>query len=177
MINGDLKRLIKEVPNFPKPGVQFKDLSHLFTYKLRDVSIRLNNLFNDTFFDYVAGVDARGFIIGTAIAMNEEKHFLPIRKIGKLPGRTVSYQYQSEYSTTELEMSVADHADGHFSYLYNRVLIVDDVLATGGTFKAASELCQLAGYHVVGFASIVDLRYLNKFEIDGMKCRSLIQYD
>jgi adenine phosphoribosyltransferase len=169
------KDYILNYPDFPKPGVMFRDLSLLFTHRLWSVSLDLYRLFEHTPFDYIAGIDARGFIIGSSLASTSGKKFLPIRKKGKLPGVIISSQSHSEYDASTLEISPGS-VDPYYSDRYNRVIIIDDVLATGGTFKTAHFLCEKAGYQVVGFGSIIDLQYLNQFEINGMKCRSLIQY-
>lgn len=167
-----IKNMIVDVPNFPKRGVGFKDLSTLFQKGLYDCSQAMRNLFIDVQYEFVAGIDARGFIVGTALAMNTGKQFVPIRKEGKLPPPFVRNIYKSEYGVGALEVK---HADKNLPY--SRVLIVDDVLATGGTFDAAGDLCREAGYEVVGFGAVVDLRFLNKFEYCGLKCRSLVPYE
>lgn len=168
----DLRNYIIDVADFPKPGILFKDLSVLFTNHLDTVAKQLSDQFNHIEYDYVGGIDARGFIVGAALATLTNKKFLPIRKGGKLAGPKVSIAYQCEYHTANLEMN--GHQYLQASSLNNRVLIVDDVLATGGTLKAAGKLCELAGFHVVGFGSIVNIQSLNQFEWNGLHCQSLI---
>jgi adenine phosphoribosyltransferase len=167
-----LKNYISEIDNFPTPGVKFKDLSPLFLYKLDEVATLLSCLFVRKNFDFIAGIDARGFIIAAAMAIRAEKHFLTIRKKGKLPPPYAEVEYSSEYGTSTLVMTQIPA-----SVFTGKVLIVDDVLATGGTLKAAADLCNKAGYSVAGFAAVADLQYLNQFEWNGMKCESLVQYE
>jgi adenine phosphoribosyltransferase len=177
MRNRNLKYYIHEIQDFPKPGVSFKDLSLLFTHYLFEMAYDLSEMFSDLRYDYIAGIDARGFIVASAMSIQTGKKFIPIRKQGKLPHPKVSITSESEYGESILEMKHLMHLHDHFQTASKRVLIMDDVLATGGTFKSAYQLCQMAGCEVVGFGSIVDLRYLNQFNMNGLTCRSLIQYD
>ena len=118
-------------------------------------------------FEFVAGIEARGFAIGAAVAYRLGKGFIPIRKKGKLPPVVERITYDLEYGQDALEMH---HGTG-------RILLVDDVLATGGTFRAAAELCERTGHTIVGLACIVDLKFLNNFSYNGLPPKALLTYD
>ncbi|HWC21085.1 MAG TPA: adenine phosphoribosyltransferase [Flexivirga sp.] len=147
---------IREVADFPKPGVKFKDLSPLFrepaafTTVLTDIAGRWAGKV-----DIVAGVEARGFILGAPLALQMGLGFVPIRKAGKLPGDTHSRSYDLEYGQATIEVTTDAFAAGH------RVLLVDDVLATGGTAAAACELIECAGAEVVGIEMLLELSFLH----------------
>ena len=147
---------IREVADFPKPGVKFKDLSPLFrepaafTTVLTDIADRWAGKV-----DIVAGVEARGFILGAPLALQMGLGFVPIRKAGKLPGDTHSRSYDLEYGQATIEVTTDAFAAGH------RVLLVDDVLATGGTAAAACELIECAGSEVVGIEMLLELSFLH----------------
>lgn len=173
----EMRDLIIDVPDFPKTGIMFKDLSLIFNHRLYDATLLLHQMFVKEKYDFIAGIDARGFILGAAMAMQTGKSFLPIRKKDKLPGKKCSITATTEYSEIALEVKHFDETRPTRNN-HNRVLVIDDVLATGGTFKAAGDLLLEAGYRVVGFGALIDLLYLNEFDYQGiMKCRSLIQYN
>jgi adenine phosphoribosyltransferase len=151
-----LRVLIRDVPDFPKPGILFKDITPL----LADaaglcLAVELMaNPFRKERVDLVCGAESRGFIFGTAIAGALGKGFIPIRKPGKLPSKRVRAEYALEYGTDALEMHEGSFADDA------RVLIVDDLVATGGTAKATAELVEKVGGRVAGFAFVIELGFL-----------------
>jgi adenine phosphoribosyltransferase len=147
----DLKRHIVDVPDFPRPGILFRDITPLLRMQFQptiDALERLLNVEEWSRIDAVAGVESRGFILAAALAARRGKGFVPIRKQGKLPPPVVDMQYTLEYGTGILEMQRGD----------GRLLLVDDVLATGGTMRAAAELCGYAGYEVGALVALIDLR-------------------
>lgn len=147
---------IREVADFPKPGVIFKDLSPLFrepeafTVVLSAIADRWAGQV-----DMVAGVEARGFILGAPLALQMGLGFVPIRKAGKLPGDTHARSYDLEYGQATIEITTDAFSAGH------RVLLVDDVLATGGTAAAACELIECAGAEVVALEMLLELSFLH----------------
>ena len=152
-----LKQLIRDVPDFPKPGILFKDITTLLRDAdgLRGAVDCLSEPYRDTHLDQVVGIESRGFILGAAIADRLGTGFVPVRKPGKLPAATVSASYALEYGTDTLEMHRDALGGGH------RVLIVDDLLATGGTARAAVNLVRECGAEVVGLAFLIELAALN----------------
>jgi adenine phosphoribosyltransferase len=148
---------IRDVPDFPKAGILFKDITPLLADP-RAFHIVLDSLahrFIGEHVDAVVGVDARGFIFGGALAARLNASFVPARKPGKLPAKCDRVQYDTEYSTAELEMhagSIAEEA---------HAIVVDDLLATGGTAKAAADLVRKQGGYVVAFAFVIELAFLN----------------
>jgi len=152
-----LEGLIRDVPDFPEPGIVFKDITPL----LADADARrtaidaLADPYRDAGVDAVFGIESRGFIFGVGVADSLGCSFVPVRKPGKLPRATVSAAYELEYGTDALHAHVDAVAPGA------RVLIIDDVLATGGTAAAAIELCSALGADVVGLAVLIELTALN----------------
>jgi adenine phosphoribosyltransferase len=170
----DLKQKIRSIPDFPKAGILFRDITTLlsdaagFAY----VVDQLTRRYQDRAVDVVAGIESRGFIIGGAIAHQLKKGFVPIRKPGKLPAEKLSVSYSLEYGTDRVEMHTDAIARGA------RVLLVDDLLATGGTMKAACELVEKAGGEVVECAFIIHLADLpGKQLLKKYSVFSLIAYD
>jgi adenine phosphoribosyltransferase len=146
--------LIREIPDYPKPGILFRDITPMlanaqaFNFILAEMSKHSGDA------EVIAGIEARGFIFGSALAAHTELSFVPIRKSGKLPYKTISAQYGLEYGTDEIEV----HVD---AFLPNqKVLIVDDVLATGGTLLAAIELTKRCGAEVAGILVLMELEFL-----------------
>jgi adenine phosphoribosyltransferase len=170
----DLKALIREIPDYPKPGILFYDLTTLLKdpkgfHSLVD---RLCDQYAGTKVDLVVGIEARGFIFAPALAYRLNAGFVPVRKPKKLPGKTSSVTYSLEYGTDQLEI----HADAvkHGQ----SVLICDDLLATGGTAAAAVKLIEQLGGKVAGAAFAVELGFLNgRARLPGVHVFSLLQYD
>jgi adenine phosphoribosyltransferase len=169
----DLQTLIRDVPDFPKPGIVFKDIMPLLAdaEALRETVDRLAEWAEPRQPDIILGAEARGFITGGALACKLGCGFVAARKPGKLPWRTVSAKYALEYGFDALEL----HADAIRKG--QRVLVHDDVLATGGTAKAKCELVEQLGGEVVGVEFIISLEFLNgRDRLDGYDVHSLIQY-
>jgi len=170
----DLETRIRDVPDFPKPGVIFKDIMPLLgdAEALADAVDRIAEWAAPRVPDLVLGAEARGYITGGALACKLGCGFVPARKPGKLPWHTVAAKYALEYGFDQLEV----HADA--IKLGQRVLVHDDVLATGGTAKATAELVEHLGGMVVGMPFIIELSFLNGREkLAGYDVFSLIQYD
>jgi adenine phosphoribosyltransferase len=169
----DLKTKIRDVPDFPKPGVVFKDIMPLLAdaEALSEAVDRIAEWARPREPDIVLGAEARGYITGGALACRLGCGFVPARKPGKLPWRTVAVKYALEYGFDQLEV----HADSIRTG--QRVLVHDDVLATGGTAKATVELVEQLGGTVVGLPFIIELAFLNGRErLDGYDVFSLIEY-
>jgi adenine phosphoribosyltransferase len=149
----DIKMLIRSVPDFPKPGVLFRDITTLLkdAHGFHAVIERLGGVYIDRSIDKVAAIESRGFIIGAAVAYKLAAGFVPIRKQGKLPAENFGQDYQLEYGADRLEVHRDAVTRGE------RVLLVDDLIATGGTAEAALRLIGIAGGSVVGCAFVVDL--------------------
>lgn len=149
----DLQRLVRDVPDFPKPGILFRDLTPLMREPAawQEVVRRLGEVCDRLEPELIVGIESRGFIVGTALATARGIGFTPVRKPGKLPGAVHGVDYTLEYGTDRLEM----HVDGFEGR--PRVLIVDDLLATGGTAGACAELVEKAGGELCGFAFVVEL--------------------
>ena len=170
----DLKKLIREVPDFPKPGILFYDITTLLKDPagLRAVIDGLKDHYRDAQVDVVLGIEARGFIFAPALAYALGAGFVPVRKPKKLPAETVSVTYDLEYGTDTLEMHKDAVSKGA------RVLIVDDLLATGGTAAAAARMVEEAGGAVVGLGFVVELTFLHgRARLAGREVFSLLQYD
>ena len=156
MISEKLDAAIREVPNFPKTGINFKDITTLL------LNPELSSDIVDAFIselshlkiDAIVGVESRGFLFGFLLANKMGIPFIPIRKVGKLPGETLKYKYDLEYGSAEVEVHKSDIKQGW------NVLVHDDLLATGGTACAASELIQQLGAKVAGFAFVISLDFL-----------------
>ncbi len=171
----DIKALIREIPDFPKPGIQFKDITTLLRDGdgLRATIDQLAEKCADLKPDLIVGMESRGFIIGTPLAYKLGIGFIPVRKPGKLPGEVYSVEYELEYGMDCLEV--------HKDALHPpncRILIVDDLIATGGTAAATAKLVQEAGCQVVGFGFVIELRGLNgRCNLPDVPIVSLIEYD
>lgn len=170
----DLKRLIREVPDFPKPGILFYDITTLLKDRegLRSTIDALVAHYRGKSIDTVIGIEARGFIFGPAVAYALGTGFVPVRKPKKLPYATVSIEYQLEYGFDSLEV----HKDAIESG--QNVLIVDDVLATGGTACAVAKLVEKLGGHVAGLGFVLELMFLHgRDKLAGYDVFSLLQYE
>ncbi|MCF4966162.1 adenine phosphoribosyltransferase [Nostoc sp. CMAA1605] len=171
----DLKSLIRDIPDFPKPGIMFRDITTLLRDRegLRYTIDFLTEKCNESGFevDYVAGMESRGFIFGTPLAYRLGAGFIPVRKKGKLPAAVHSVEYQLEYGTDCLEV----HQDA--LHPGSRVLIVDDLIATGGTASATAQLVQQIGCELVGFGFIIELRDLQgRKNLPDVPIISLVEY-
>jgi adenine phosphoribosyltransferase len=157
----DIRESIRTVPDFPKKGVMFRDITTLVKdYRVFSYTIeRLADIFKDDEIDVVVGIESRGFIIGAPLALELKAGFVPVRKPGKLPYETVRKEYQTEYSLDAVEMHVDAIQPGQ------RILMVDDLIATGGTMKAAVDLVEQLGGGVVAIALVVDLPDLHGKEM------------
>ncbi len=170
----ELKRTIRTVNDYPKKGVPFKDLTTLWMdgSLMQRTTSALAEYCKDKKLDKVVGIEARGFIVGAPLADRLGIGFVPARKVGKLPSKKLSMSYELEYGKQALEI----HSDGISKG--ERVLIVDDLLATGGTSNAARVLVEELGGKVVGFAFVVELAYLKgRAKLTGYEIHSLASYD
>ena len=170
----DLKKLIREVPDFPKPGINFYDITTLLKDPagFEEAIDSLTELCRGMDVDTVIGVESRGFIFGAPLAYQLGVGFIPVRKPKKLPSDIVSVSYELEYGTDSLEMHKDAVGEGH------NVLIVDDLLATGGTARAVVDLVEKVGGKVAGLLFAVELTFLNgRAKFDGYNVRSLVSYD
>ena len=168
-----IKSLIRTVPDYPKPGIMFRDVTTLLgdAQGLRKTVDELVQPFAGNRIDKVAGIEARGFIIGGAVAHQLSVGFVPVRKPGKLPAETVSAMYELEYGTDRLEMHRDAISPGE------KVLIVDDVIATGGTAAATGELVRACDGEVVGYGFVLELTFLDgQQKLGGVPTRSLVKY-
>ena len=169
----DLRAKIREVPDFPKPGILFYDITTLLkdAAAFRDAIDLLTRPYADQRIDVVVGMESRGFIFSAPMAYGLGVGFVPVRKLGKLPAETVSVEYALEYGTNTLEI----HRDAISAG--QRVLIVDDLLATGGTVSGTIELVRRLGGDVVGLAFLVELKFLKGRErLRGYNVHSVIEY-
>lgn len=173
LIMDDLKKLIREVPDFPKPGINFYDITTLLKHPegLRKTVDALAAEYRGEKVDTVIGVEARGFIFAPALAYHLGAGFVPVRKPKKLPAECVSIAYDLEYGQDTLEIHRDAVGNGH------RVIIADDLLATGGTAKAVCNLVEGLGGTIVGLAFVVELEFLpGRQKLEGYDVRSLIKY-
>ena len=172
----DIKRYIRTIPDYPKPGIMFRDITTLLSnlHGFRAAVDELAWPFLKGEIDYVAGIEARGFILGGAVAHSLGRGFIPIRKKGKLPGATISQSYTLEYGEAVVEVHDDAMQPGE------KVLLVDDLLATGGTAEAGIRLIERLGAEVVGCAFVVDLPDLGgrkRLESMGMEVHALCAFE
>ena len=169
----DLKSLIRDIPDFPKPGIMFRDITTLLrnpqglSYTIDSLAEKCSGMSAD----YIVGMESRGFIFGTPLAYKMGVGFIPVRKPGKLPGEVYFAEYELEYGVDRLEM----HKDAMKSG--SRVLIVDDLIATGGTAAATAKLLQQAGCELVGFAFVIELQALGgRQKLPEVPIVTLVEY-
>lgn len=170
----NLKNHIREIPDFPKPGILFRDITPLLAEPtaFQEVIDRMTDYYRDKQITAVLAAEARGFIFAAPLALALNARFIPIRKPGKLPFETRAFHYELEYGSDSLEMHTDSIHDD------DRVLIVDDLLATGGTISACIELTEHTQAEVVGCAFLIELSFLNaRVKMNGCDVFSLIQYD
>jgi len=155
-VRAEIEKSIRNIPDFPKPGIQFKDITPILEKPVlsRAIITEFNHLFDGISIDAVAGVESRGFLYGLPLAVELNVPFLVIRKKGKLPAETVSHEYVLEYGTAEIEMHKGAVKNGM------NVLIHDDLLATGGTAAAAAHLIREQGGTIAGFSFLIELESL-----------------
>jgi adenine phosphoribosyltransferase len=168
-----LKTKIRHVPDFPKPGILFYDITTLLNDRegFRDTIDALARPYRDKGVEQVVGIESRGFILGAAVANALSAGFVPVRKPGKLPSKCYRETYALEYGTDGLEIHEDAVRRGQ------RVLVVDDVLATGGTAKAASGLVRRIGGELVGLSFLIELNFLNgRDKLSGEEVYSVLQY-
>jgi adenine phosphoribosyltransferase len=169
----EIRELIRDVPDFPMPGIVFKDITPIFKSPetMKSMTREFAKRFADKRIDAVAGIESRGFIIGVPLAMEMNVPFLPIRKEGKLPCATVKGSYKLEYGQATIEMHKDALSPGE------RILIMDDLLATGGTAAASIDLVQKLGGEVVSCGFVVELSFLKgRDKLPKGKVESLVTY-
>ncbi len=169
----ELKRKIREVPDFPKPGILFYDLTTLLRDRdgLRQIIDLLSQRYDGQGIDHVLGIESRGFIFAPSLAYNIGAGFVPVRKPGKLPAEILSASYDLEYGQDTLEIHRDAVEPGQ------RILIVDDLIATGGTAAATVQLARGLGAQIHAVAFLVELQALNgRSKLDGVEVFSLLQY-
>lgn len=171
----DLKTLIRNIPDFPKAGIMFRDITTLLNnaeglrYTIDSLAQKCSELGLKP--DHIVGMESRGFLFGVPLAYQLEAGFIPVRKPGKLPAAVYTIEYELEYGTDQLEI----HQDAIAAH--HKVLIVDDLIATGGTAKATAELLQKIGCEVLGFAFIIELVDLaGRQKLPDLPIITLVQY-
>jgi adenine phosphoribosyltransferase len=159
---------IRKVPDFPKEGIVFKDITPLLQEKFPEVIKAMSDGIDWTQIDYVVGIESRGFILGAAMAQLMNKGFIPMRKKGKLPPPVIAETYSLEYGIDTLEMVKEEKP--------SNIVLVDDVLATGGTLKAALNLCEKNKMKVNAISLLINLTFLNNFKEQGLPVFSVLNY-
>lgn len=172
----DLDSIITKHPDFPKAGILFRDINPVFRNHgaLRFIASQFSKKFSKSKFDAVAGIESRGFVVATALAMKAGTGVIMIRKAGKLPGNTIKKSYDIEYGSATMELQDGAIKKGQ------KVLIADDLIATGGTAVAAAQLVEELGGRVAGFAFVIELAGLkgtDRLREMGYKVESLVVYD
>ena len=169
----DLKQYIRDIPDFPEPGILFRDITPLLrdTEAFKIVIDMMIDHYSNVAFDTIVAVESRGFLFGTPMAYQMRKPFVPVRKKGKLPAATHMAEYSLEYGSNIMEIHAGDVAEG------DRVLILDDLLATGGTLDATARLVEVSGGTVAGIGLVIELMDLEGRErLSDFDVFSLIQY-
>jgi adenine phosphoribosyltransferase len=165
----ELQQAISNVPDFPRPGILFRDISPLLRDHFDATVQALDGLLTEqewSGIDALAGVESRGFILGAALALRRSKGFVLVRKQGKLPPPVVDVAYDLEYGSGVLEMQRGR----------GRLVLIDDVLATGGTMTAAANLCERAGYQLQALTVLIDLNIVKNYSWRGLNLRAVINY-
>jgi adenine phosphoribosyltransferase len=165
----EIKAAIVDVPDFPSPGILFRDIAPLLRTHFSSAIEALEGLLSEAEWrqvDAIAGIESRGFILGAALALRRGKGFVPIRKQGKLPPPVVDINYHLEYGSGVLEMQRGT----------GRLVLVDDVLATGGTMTAAGDLCVRAGYEVSSVVTLIDLNLVVGYRWRELALRTVVSY-
>lgn len=167
----EFKKLIRDIPDFPNKGVLFRDVSPLLSNAeaFHQVGLAFSKQIHLNQVDAFVGIESRGFIFAAQLAAQFKKGFIPLRKAGKLPPPTIQESYELEYGKATLEMSPALQQGA-------RVVICDDVLATGGTLRAAISLCEKSGYQVEDILVLINLTFLNQMKFKNETVKSLVQY-
>jgi adenine phosphoribosyltransferase len=166
-----IKNAIRDIPDFPKPGIIYKDITPLLqdSALFAEIIELLAEHYQDNKPKYIVGIESRGFIFGAALALQLGCGFIPIRKAGKLPYNTINASYQLEYGTAEIELHVDAVSKG------DKVILLDDLLATGGTAVAAINLLEQLKADIIGIEFIIELTFLNgRSNLDGYTVNSLI---
>ena len=167
----DLDKVIRKIPNFPKPGILFYDITSIFINPeaFQYVLDKMDELYKDTEIDGVIAIESRGFLLGAPFALKRSIPLVLARKSGKLPGDTIAKSYSLEYGEATLEIHKSDLTPG------KKWLIIDDLIATGGTLKAVAHMVEAQGAEVAGIFSIIGLTFLNYMEkIEKYKTINLI---
>lgn len=170
----DIKKYITDIPDFPEKGIVFRDVTSLLQSceGFPAAVDEMTKLLDDLNFDAVLGLEARGFLFGAPIAYAKKKAFIPVRKKGKLPRTTVSAKYELEYGTAEIEIHTDSLKKG------DKVVIIDDLIATGGTLEAAASLVEQLGGEVVGIVCLIELTDLKgRDKLQKYDVRSVITYE
>src|SRR6202790_4768087 len=165
----ELKQAIADVADFPPPGILFRDISPLLRDHFGATVQALDALLTEAEWgevDALAGIESRGFILGAALALHRSKGFVLVRKQGKLPPPVVDVAYDLEYGSGVLEMQRGE----------GRLMLIDDVLATGGTMTAAADLCQRAGYQIQALLALIDLNIVVNYSWQTLRLRAAINY-
>lgn len=169
-----ISQFIRDIPDYPKPGILFRDITPLLAdHAAFESAIEaMAEPFLNERIDVIAAAEARGFIFGTPLALKLGAGFAPVRKPGKLPFQVHSYEYELEYGTDELQIHTDAFKPGQ------RVLVVDDLLATGGTVQACCKLIESCGADVIGCSFLIHLKFLNGQEkLDGYRVESVLEYE
>jgi len=171
MSSHPLAQYLDTIADFPKPGIFFSDISPLLKTHFKETIDAMSALYSEEEWqaiDYIAGIESRGFIFASALAYKHNKGCVKVRKPGKLPNVHASIEYGLEYGSDKLEMQKGDG---------KKIVLLDDIIATGGSMGAAAALCEKVGYDVMGMACLLDLCALNSFEYKGQTVRSVIQIE
>ena len=165
-----IKNAIRNIPDFPKKGIDFKDIMPVFrdVELVDDIVVRFSELLGEIKVDAICAIESRGFLLGTLLAQQMKVPFIPIRKEGTLPGDTINYAYKLEYGTAVVEVQTGAIESGM------NVLVHDDLLATGGTAKAAAELVRMHQAKVSAFAFLVELSFLDGHELLKPYCENIV---